>query len=54
MIGSWPVTSIYTDNLKIETSRGDFTEMNMFNELISDLDLIEIPFSGRDFTWSNM
>lgn len=28
--------------------------MNMFNEAISDLDLIEIPFSGRDFTWSNM
>jgi hypothetical protein len=28
--------------------------MNMFNELISDLDLVEIPFSGRKYTWSNM
>lgn len=33
---------------------GDLQEMNMFNELISDLDLVEIPFSGRSFTWSNM
>lgn len=28
--------------------------MNMLNELISDLDLIELPFSGRNFNWSNM
>lgn len=28
--------------------------MNMFNELISDFDLVEIPFSGREYTWSNM
>lgn len=33
---------------------GDITEMNLFNEVISDLDLVEIPFSGRNFTWSNM
>jgi hypothetical protein len=26
----------------------------MFNKLISDIDLAEIPFSGRSFTWSNM
>jgi len=26
----------------------------MFNELISDLDLVENPFSGREFTWNNM
>jgi hypothetical protein len=25
--------------------------MNLFNE---DVDLVEIPFSGRNFTWSNM
>jgi len=35
-------------------SGGDLGEMNMFNELITDLDLIEIPFSGRNFSWSNM
>lgn len=29
-------------------------EMNMFNELITDLDLVEIPFSGTSFSWSNM
>ena len=28
--------------------------MNQFNEIISDLGLVEIPFSGRNFTWSNM
>jgi hypothetical protein len=33
---------------------GDTGEMNMFNELISDLDLVDIPFSGRNFSWSNM
>lgn len=31
---------------------GDYSEMYMFNEAISDLD-VEIPSSGRDFTWSN-
>jgi hypothetical protein len=29
---------------------GDLGEMNMFNELITDLDLVEIPFSGRSFS----
>jgi hypothetical protein len=33
---------------------GDLSEMNMFNELISGLDLIDIPFSCRSYTWSNM
>ena len=32
----------------------ELSKMNMFNELISDLDLVEIPFSGREYTWSNM
>lgn len=35
------------------TPGGDLSEMNMFNEFISDLDLVEIPFSGRSFTWRN-
>jgi len=33
---------------------GDHSKMQMFNNLISDLDLLEIPFSGRNYTWSNM
>jgi len=33
---------------------GDLTEKNMFNQLISDLDRIEVPFGGRNCTWSNM
>ena len=33
---------------------GDLAKMNLFNDLVSDLDLVEIPFSGRSFTWSNM
>jgi hypothetical protein len=33
---------------------GDLGERNLFNELITDLDLVEVPFSGRSFTWSNM
>lgn len=33
---------------------GDAGEMQMFNSLISDLELVEIPFSGRTYTWSNM
>jgi hypothetical protein len=48
------VTSTYTGNLRIETGLSDLLEMNLFNELILDLDLTEIPFNGRDYTWSNM
>lgn len=33
---------------------GDINEMNMFNEMISDLELVDIPFSGRNFSGSNM
>lgn len=33
---------------------GDLAEMNLFNELISDLDLTDVPFSGKEYTWSNM
>lgn len=33
---------------------GNLAEMNMFIELISDLDLTDIPFSGQEYTWSNM
>jgi hypothetical protein len=33
---------------------GDIAEMNMFNELISNLNLVDIPFSGRNYSWSNM
>jgi len=29
---------------------GDIGEMNLFNKMISDLDLVEIPFSGRNYT----
>lgn len=31
----------------------DLTEINLFNEIISDLGLVEIRFSDRNFTWSN-
>lgn len=33
---------------------GDVSKMNMFNEMIADLDLVELPFGGRNYTWSNM
>jgi len=33
---------------------GDIGDKNLFNNLISDLELLEIPFSGRTYTWSNM
>lgn len=29
-------------------------EMHMFNELISNLDLTNIPFNVRNYTWSNI
>jgi len=28
--------------------------MQLFNNLILDLDLVDLPFNGRKFTWSNM
>jgi len=33
---------------------GDLSEMNFFNEIISNLDLLEIPFNDRSYTWTNM
>lgn len=33
---------------------GNAGEIQMFNELIMDLDLVEILFSGQRYTWSNM
>ena len=33
---------------------GDARDMQKFNDLIFDLELVDIPFSGRSFTWSNM
>jgi hypothetical protein len=33
---------------------GNIFEMLQFNEAISNLGLVEIPFKGRKFTWSNM
>lgn len=32
----------------------DPRDMNLFNDFISYLELVDIPFSGRTFTWSNM
>lgn len=48
------VTSTSLEVQKIETNLGEVAKMNLFNEVISDLDLVEIPFSGRNLTWSNM
>jgi hypothetical protein len=33
---------------------GNLAEMNLFNDLIHHLDLVEISFQGRAYTWSNM
>lgn len=33
---------------------GDPGDMNLFNDFISDMELVDIPFSGRTYTWSNM
>lgn len=33
---------------------GNYGEMQMFNDLITDLNLFDIPFSGVKYTWSNM
>jgi hypothetical protein len=35
-------------------SGGDQSDMELFNDHRANLDLIEIPFSGKCFTWSNM
>lgn len=32
----------------------DMSDIYLFNELISNLGLIEVPLKGRSFTWSNM
>jgi endonuclease/exonuclease/phosphatase family metal-dependent hydrolase len=33
---------------------GNLNEMLLFNEAISNLDLVEIPLKGRKYTWSSM
>ena len=33
---------------------GDSNNMLMFNSLLLQLDLVEIPLKGRNYTWSNM
>lgn len=32
---------------------GDVTEMLMFNDVISSLELVELPLYGRNYTWTN-
>jgi exonuclease III len=33
---------------------GNMNDIILFNEIISNLGLLEIPLKGRNFTWSNM
>lgn len=33
---------------------GDAAEMQLFNDRILGLDIVGLPFNGRNFTWSNM
>lgn len=33
---------------------GDMNDILIFNEIISNAGLVEIPLKGRNFTWSNM
>ena len=35
-------------------SGGDANNMLRFNSILQQLDLVEIPLKGRNFTWSNM
>jgi len=35
-------------------SRGIMNDIMIFNEIISNLGLLEIPLKGRKYTWSNM
>src|SRR5690348_9053510 len=34
--------------------RGSVSDMMLFNDIIQHLDLVDIPFQDRHFTWSNM
>jgi hypothetical protein len=38
----------------INRDRGNMNDIMIFNEIISNLGLIEIPLKGRNFTCSNM
>lgn len=33
---------------------GNMNDMLLFNDMINHLDLVDIAFEGRSFTWSNM
>lgn len=46
--------NLYRSSDDRNKSGGNNLDMQMFNELIIDLDVTEIPFSGQRYTWSNM
>jgi hypothetical protein len=46
--------NLYRSTEDRNKSRGDANKMQLFNDLISSLDLVELPFNDRTFTWSNM
>jgi hypothetical protein len=49
------VISTSSQNLLIRNKPGgDINDRFFFNEAISQLGLIELPFKGRKYTWSNM
>jgi hypothetical protein len=51
LVGDFNLIRSTYDRNKPGVNVGD---MLLFNDLIQHLDLVDIPFSGRQFTWSNM
>jgi hypothetical protein len=46
--------NFYRSVLDRNRDRGNMNDIMIFNEIISNLGLIEIPLKGRNFTWNNM
>ena len=52
--GCWPVISTSIELCLIERDGGNMNDITIFNEIISNLGLLEIPLKGSNLTWSNM
>jgi hypothetical protein len=51
LVGDFNLIRSLSDRNKPSGNVGD---MNLFNDLIQHLDVVDIPFLGKHFTWSNM
>lgn len=51
LVGDFNYIIIVEDRNK---TGGSVSDRMVFNNIIQDLDVVDVPFEGRHYTWSNM